>query len=351
MLNAQLSLAPVLMAAAQTGATVDAPEWIHLLPTSGGSIATIDQRGPFHLTDAAALIAASFADTDRLAIDENHATDLAAPQGQPAPARGWIVAMEARADGIWGQVEWTESGRALVADRAYRAISPVIAHDKQKRIGRILRASLVNRPNLKGLTTLNQETSMSFMDQLAAKLGLNAEGLSEDAILVALQSVLDKQPAETALQSALTEIGTVLGVAADQEAIVAAAKAAKTAKPAEITALQAELTKVSTQLSDLTGARLREKAEGFVDGEIKRGRAGVKPLREHYITRHMTDATAVEKELASLPVLGPSGATVAAPQKDGELSLNAEQANAARLLGIPQADVLKTLKAEQKEAL
>jgi len=65
-----------------------APDWIHLLPATSGAVHTFDARGPYLLRDADAIIAASFADPRGLPIDENHATDLAAPLGQPSPARG-----------------------------------------------------------------------------------------------------------------------------------------------------------------------------------------------------------------------------------------------------------------------
>ena len=102
------SLTTALMGALDLGAgrnagkdaCFGAPAWVHLLPA--GEIETIDRRGPYRIADAEKLIAAGFAATPRLPIDENHATDLAAPKGQPAPARGWITAMEAREDGIWG---------------------------------------------------------------------------------------------------------------------------------------------------------------------------------------------------------------------------------------------------------
>ena len=106
--------------------TEAAPEWVHLLPA--GEIQTGDGRGPYRVADAVALLAASLTEDDRLPIDENHATDLAAPEGRPAPARGWIVELQARADGIWGRVEWTREGKRLVLGRAYRGISPVIRH-------------------------------------------------------------------------------------------------------------------------------------------------------------------------------------------------------------------------------
>lgn len=119
---------------ASEAGSASAPEWIQLLPAGvEGVIDTQDDRGPYHVTDAEQIISASFAGDSRLPIDENHSTDLAAPNGQPAPARGWITQMEARPDGIWGQVEWTAQGTELVTTKAYRGISPVILHDKESR--------------------------------------------------------------------------------------------------------------------------------------------------------------------------------------------------------------------------
>ncbi len=146
-----------LALAAETG---DVPSWIMLLPA--GEIRTADGRGPYRLDDATALQASLAAAGGRLPVDENHSTDLAAPKGGPSPARGWIVALEARADGVWGQVEWTEPGKALLAERAYRHISPVITHLKDGTVTGLLRASLTNRPNLRGLAALHQEEDMDF---------------------------------------------------------------------------------------------------------------------------------------------------------------------------------------------
>jgi phage I-like protein len=327
----------------------EAPDWVHLLPS--GKIGTTDARGPYHVTDPAAIIAASFADTDRLPIDENHSTDLAAPRGEPAPARGWIVAMEARADGIWGRVEWNAAGTALLADRAYRGISPVILHDKSKAIHSILRASLVNRPNIRGLTALHQEENgMTLMQKLIETLGLAADA-TEDQAITALNAKMTGGGTEAAMQSALTEIGLALGVEGDTAAIVAAAKGVKAKGAPEIVALQSEIAALTTQLNSVTEVQARDRATAFVDGEIKRGRAGVKPLRDHYIAMHMADAARVEKEIGALPVLGSSGMTVLPPApKDGEIALNAAQRDVAAILGIDPKTYAETLKSEQKEA-
>ncbi|MGK3945780.1 phage protease, partial [Streptomyces caeruleatus] len=91
-------------------------------------------------------------------------------QGGRSDAVGWVREMQAREDGIWGRVEWTPEGQRLVAEKAYRKISPVIIHDAKKKILRIANISLVNRPNLRGLAALNQENPMTLHAMLAEKV-------------------------------------------------------------------------------------------------------------------------------------------------------------------------------------
>lgn len=326
----------------------EVPEWVHLVPTAKGNIMTVDGRGPYQVDDAEAVIAASFAEEGRLQIDENHAQDLAAPAGGASPARGWISAMEVRPDGIWGKVEWNAAGRALVADRAYRAMSPVILHDKAKKVVRILRASLVNRPNFRGLATLNQETDEMFdLKKLAKALNL-AEDATEDQIFAAVEKLTG---AETAIQSSIAEIGTALGVeGGDAKAIVAAAKIAK-AGNADVTALQSELTTVKGELDTLKKAGSRSRSEAFIDAALKEGRAGVRQgNREELIALHMEQPATVEKLIGEMPKLDSTRTTIVPPApKDGEVALNAEQANAARLIGVDPKAFAKTLADERKQ--
>jgi phage I-like protein len=329
-----------------------APEWVHLLPGPLGMIRTGDGRGPYRVEDQARLIADSFAETDQLPIDENHATDLAAPRGEPAPARGWIVKMEARGDGIWGRVIWNSAGQALLADRAYRGISPVITHDKAGVIRSILRASLVNRPNLRGLTALNQleqedTEPMPFMDQLKEMLGLPASA-TEDDILAAIRG---KSQGDAAMQSAIAEIGAALSVeGGETAAVVAAARLARTGRDS-LVALQAQVDQLTAQLTETVTARKRAASETFIDGAIRDCRAGLNAgNRDQMIALHMTSPDAVEKLVLGMPKLGPTGA-VAEPPRDGEIALNAEQRQVADVLGVPHDKYLETLKAEQKDAL
>lgn len=166
-----------------------APAWVHVLPA--GEIKSQDGRGPYYVTDPMQLAAASIAEAGgRMVLCDNHATDLAAPRGEPAPARGWITDLQARPDGIWGRVEWTSEGRRLVEAREYRGISPVIAHRDDGEITSILRASLVNQPNFIGLTALHMAQPRSKMDDVD-RLIRDQMGISTEKYLRLLEHSLD----------------------------------------------------------------------------------------------------------------------------------------------------------------
>ncbi|WP_174279028.1 phage protease [Sphingomonas bacterium] len=182
------------------------PEWLHLLPA--GEIRTVDNRGPYRVADMSALIATSMAG-GKLVLDESHSTDLAAPQGLPAPARGWIVQLEARQDGLWGRVEWTSEASRTQPWRAYRGVSPVIAHDKSNAVTALLRASLVNTPNLTGLTTLHAQDRT--MDNLRAQLitMLDLQTSADDRMVLAKVAELVKRHTgkDVAMMSATKMVG------------------------------------------------------------------------------------------------------------------------------------------------
>jgi phage I-like protein len=322
------------------------PEWVHLLP-AGPVVDTHDGRGPYRLDDPAAVVTASLQamQARRLPLDENHSTDIAAPQGLPAPARGWFTGFEVRSDGIWGKVDWTEGGKALMADRAYGGISPVILFDpKTMRVLAITRASLINKPNLKGLTALHGESDMDLLKLLAARLGL-ADTSSQDAVLAAVDGL---KGAATALQGQLAPIAKVVGLAdgATAEAVLGAVTKLKTAPAGgqTIEALQAELSTMANELNTLKGAGAKAAATAFVDRAIAEKRVGVVPLREHYIAMHMEDPARVEKEINSFPKLGTSSTTIIPPTRgDGTAeSLNTEETQVAKLLGIAPKDFAAT---------
>lgn len=331
----------------------DVPDWIHLVPN--GRIETHDGRGPYQIEDAQAVINASMADRGDIEIDENHASFLSAPKGGEAPARGWIVEMQARDDGIWGRVDWTDDGRRLVASRAYRRISPVFDPETRKtgRISKILNVSLVNRNNLRGLAALNQqqEPDMDLMAKLAELLGLEA-GADEAAITAAIEALKTPKTDDAEMQAQISEIGAALGCEAGSDAglVLNAALEAGKAKGDDgvIAELQAELATVTTSLNEIKETGAREKAEGFVDSAIREGRVGVKPMRDRYVSMHMADPGNTEALINAMPQLGSTPTTLRpTPSADGQPVLNAEQLKVARMLGQDPKVYAAALEAER----
>ncbi len=130
-----------------------------------------------------------------LPVDIEHATELKAPQGEPAPAYGWIKAVRVSdAGAIEGFIEWTEQGQAIVDSKQYRYLSPVFYFSKDNNaIIKLTSAGLTNQPNLQ-LTALNhqqipQEDDMS-LKAMAKLLGL-PEDASADAVLAATQKAVN----------------------------------------------------------------------------------------------------------------------------------------------------------------
>jgi phage I-like protein len=330
----------------------DVPEWLHLLPA--GAVRTIDGRGPYTVRDATALMAASIAG-GKLPLDENHATDLAAPNGGAAPARGWIAELQSRSDGIWGRVEWTGAGRRIIEDREYRGVSPVIRHDKGGAITAILRASLTNTPNLAGLTALHSvENTMDFKGWLIEALGLDADA-ADDAIVAAMKKAMAPKADAVALQSALAPIAALAGVAAtaDAGAVLAGVQRLKDGagdENATIVALQSELAGVTTRLNTVIDDGARKDATTFVDAAIAAGRVGVKPMRDRYIALHMRDPEEARAMIGAMPAIK-SGATITGEPAPGADGLGAADVQVIQLMGLDRAEYAKALGADKQEML
>lgn len=127
------------------------PEWIQLLPL--GEVVLGDGREPLFVDqEALAGLVQHFHDRGLdLVIDYEHQT----LSGGKAPAAGWIKELEARADGLWARVEWTEEARRLLSAREYRYFSPVLRLEPEsRRPAALLHAALTNTPAINHLAPL-----------------------------------------------------------------------------------------------------------------------------------------------------------------------------------------------------
>lgn len=286
----------------------ETPDWIHLIPA--GQFQANDGRGPFRMADPAAVIAASLQPGGMLPIDQDHATDLAAKQGGEAPARGWIVEMEAREDGIWGRVEWTGKGKELLADRAYRGVSPVFLSTKGGDITRILRAALTNDPALTQLTTLmHGNDGMDLKKSLASLFGMDDDADDKDIMSAVEEAVkASKEHKETASRVAKA-VGLDAGVSVDT---LVTTLAARQAQASDVDTLRNELADLKITLASKDAEASRAEAERVVDAAIKEGKLPP-AARATWVELMHADPERARKAIAPMvpingkPLTGPDG--------------------------------------------
>jgi len=219
-------LAPIITNRA--GASADLPEFIQLAP-KGEFPVTIGKRRYIQVIDdqSVAMLANSLAQCGPagMLIDYDH---FSLDPELPSEAGGWIKELQARPDGLWGRVEWTDRGADAVRNRRYIFISPTWRPTDCRALGgdrirpeRMRNAALTNAPNLIGIRPIvnrlsadaaqdsarqgrakpQQGVQMDYKAKLIALLGLAAEATDEEiaaAIEAKTASAAAPAPEETA---------------------------------------------------------------------------------------------------------------------------------------------------------
>lgn len=177
-----------------------APKWVQLTP-AGRAIVSRDGRMYMQSNQQNIINAFQRNDAD-LPVDFEHATEIKGSKGEPAPAVGWIKALEVRHGAIWAHVEWNDIGRDHLISKAYRYISPVFKFEKATgEILAMVSAGLTNKPNFK-MTALCRQNNNG--DTIMEPTVLEALGLKKDAtpqdVVSAIHSI--KADRDTAKNSA-----------------------------------------------------------------------------------------------------------------------------------------------------
>lgn len=287
-----------------------APEWAHLLPA--GEFSGRDGRGPYK-TNPQSILDAYTSWGMPLAIDYEHQGINTVDNGQPAPAAGWITALQAREDGIWGKVDWTDKAAAMISAGEYKYLSPVFDHDKTGAILRLVGAGLTNNPNLY-LTAIarramqSQENRMDdLLERFIYMLNLPVTS-TPDEVVAHLQRVIDGVKNADATVAQMRQL---LGLADD-----AAPEAVAQAMQARIAAAEpdpgkyvprAEFERVSHALSDIRAERDAEVADRLVNTAMSEGKVspGMEAWARSYCAR---DRAGFEKYLETAPVIVAPGA-------------------------------------------
>ncbi|WP_440410637.1 phage protease [Neorhizobium petrolearium] len=349
--------------------------WIRLIPA--GTFSGRDGRGPYHAGDLPSLqqIAAltqRYHGPTEILVDYEHQSLNAEKNGKPAPAAGWIKEVQARADGLYGRVEWTANASAAIEAKEYRYLSPVYFHTKDGKILALQNAALTNSPNLNlpevtahSIFSATANTEVSMKKVLAA-LGLS-EGTGEYDVLAAINSLLTSSTA-IAVAAGLTKdakseavLAAVQSTVADRkkiaiaagqkedattDQIVSAFAAKQTATSpdptqfvpiAQVEAMQADIKALQKQLQD-------DKAEEAVAEAIRDGKLAP-ALKEWGLSMHRADPKKFEEFVGKAPVLTSAqrAATAKAPG-EGANALDDADLAVMRQMGLTEEQMLKSKK-------
>lgn len=210
------------------------PEWIQIAPR--GRHTARDGRS-FDFNPE--ILAARFVrDGVDIAVDLDHATAKKAMLGEAAPAHGWIKEFEARPAGLFGKVEWLDAGKAVLAARTHRYLSPTVPHTEDGRVTWIHSVALVAAPAL----------SMPAIASAGPTPEDNPMTLAKIAALLSLSAAAD----ETSCLSAITTLQARIDPTVHQQALDALS-----AKTGELETLRADIRKgkVEALLEDALKAK------------------------------------------------------------------------------------------------
>jgi phage I-like protein len=302
------------------------PEKIELIPP-GIDVAGRDGRRWIN-DKPEAVIEAFNADGRDLVIDFEHATELKAPNGDPAPASGWITGIEIRDGGVWGAVNWNPAGQAAILNREYRYYSPVFLYEKGSgRIVKILSVGLTNRPNLR-IPALNHQSrdEREQEDIVMIKKLLQALGLAEDAT-------------EEAALNAVSKLKTDLATAANR---AETPSLDKFVPRADYDAALAKAANAETAMKALKAAELDKEIAAEIDGALKAGK--ITPATKDFyaaMCRQESGLAEFRKFLAAAPVIGDPSHLDNQPPRNQGVAMNADQAAIIAMFGLTPEDVAK----------
>jgi phage I-like protein len=331
------------------------PEWIQLIP-AGMKIKALDGR-MFNNPRPEVVIKAFENDPRDVPIDWEHATEIKAPEGEEAPAAGWIKALEVRSGEIWARVDWTPRGDQMLRNKEYRYISPAFWTDKKNNVVEIISAGLTNRPalDLPQLASDNTNSgkgrteNASMNPELLALLGLDADASDKDVLKAVKQFKIDTETfrlktedLEKSLNVSKTEL----------EGVRVELAKAKNAEPSmdafiprkDYDAVVARAETAESKLKENADTVLSEKIDLAIDQALKDGK--ITPATKDYYRKQCEKEGGLEmfaEFVKSAPTVGADSNLDKKPEDKTSAKPTKEQLQIARNCGISAEDFAKQL--------
>ncbi|WP_282047310.1 phage protease [Roseibium album] len=184
--------------------STDRRQWICILPK--GTIKPRDGRGPWRLERPHQVIANTrrYHGQHNMLVDYEHQSIHSEKNGQPAPAAGWIVGLEALDGAIWAWVEWTEKAQAHIAAREYRYVSPVLRMNSKGFVHLIVNVALVGNAAINTLPSL-AKAELKMFDTIDQDAVLQTPEIVDIRKILDLPDDTDLKTLIAAIKSAITE--------------------------------------------------------------------------------------------------------------------------------------------------
>lgn len=291
-------------------------------------------------------------DNQELVLDYEHQTMLAASNGKPAPAAGWMSDFRYEAGkGLTALVRYTAEAAAFVASGAYRYISPVFFFDHGTGdLTALANAALTNNPALDNLTA----TALThFYGAMGSPTSHHSNQGSNMELAVALRAALgvSQDADESSLVAAVSALRAKSGEAPDPTKYVA------------LTVLTSEQTAHATTKQELVKLR-GEVNTGEVVALIADAKKAGAPITDEFAA-HLTalgcDNLAMCKEMiASLPKvkaldgsMQTDGGKGAPGAVDGSsvVALTQSQREMAKTIGVSEDAYAASIKASRESGL
>lgn len=324
------------------------PEWIRVLPL--GKVELADHREPFTVDEESltAMIKVFRSRGNDLVIDYEHQS----LNGDRAPAAGWIKDLEAREDGLWARVDWTQQAKEYLAQREYRYFSPVLRLDSETRKPvALMHVGLTNVPAINHLPPLVARfggEGMAAAQPTPVDLSLKAPLRKKDSVkekanmveklkrLMGLKSDVEAGAVCERALEAFRDLGAVLNL--PDNATVAQLKGAVEAQKASA----ARLVKAEQELQVLKTSMADEKTNRLVEEALKAGK--VSPAQRDWALEYCRrDAEGFRTYMERAPKLVPTGEALQLKKElyDEEHGLIPEELALCRSLNVSTEAYLK----------
>ncbi|WP_349295245.1 phage protease (plasmid) [Thioclava sp. 'Guangxiensis'] len=318
----------------------EAVDWIELIPV--GAFKTADSRDTMTLDDPEGVIARSLAIApgNVLPIDFDHRSYRAPFDTRAA---GWINGLKREGKRVMASVEWTDAGRAALADRSYRFLSPVFKTDRLTRqVTLIEGAGLVNTPALPQLRQLaSKENDMDPFEKISGMLGLKAD--DPDAVEARITALLS---GETQLASVIQASG-IEGDDSVRQICARLGQASATPDPSQYVPMamfkdtQRQLASIRTELDG-------NKVDDAI--EVARAAGKITPGMEDWARQLASkDLAAFQSYVESAPVVLSGGRVIEGKPDPKPQALSAEERQICSQMGLSEETFLATRNAERKE--